>query len=379
MTAFTPTRGILAGTGALLCLCAGSGSAAPRGSALALKQVGQRLYLQEGKARLLLDGVEEAAVPRAGGWRLLRTPSRSREGRSVQVFRKGRLVSSVSLDHLRDDWLKRDALWGPGKAGNDMRYMHQSAGGIGGFLYEAYPTSAGWVGVLSWRFFGPSGEPVGARHLVRIPAAGKPGILPVRRLRGERAQPYQELGPRLFPHAGKLLLWEAGELTELGPNGERLRLFMKLPDPSEPHTLLEGRWLVRLKQGDSGDTRIDAVDLSRRTVRRLLEEPTRAGGFRSTRIVDTDEATRTLLLQTSSDVKSGESLSLLSVPSGGRRFVRTPWAESVQRLWRGYLIVLVEGGYDIYDARTLKRVKHLRRPRAVQALTYSGRTAVTRE
>lgn len=348
-----------------------TGSAPPRTGLLALKQVEKRLYLDDGSAQLLLEGNEEAAVTRPGGWKLTLNPESRDGGGTARVFRSGRLIGSIPLERLRDEWLKRDDFWGGRSEANVMRYMHQSGGGIGAILSEAHPTSEGWLGVLGWRFFGPSGEPMRAWHLVRILATTNPAILPVRRIHHGRVESYATPQPCLFANRDKLLLWEPGQLTEIGPEGQQLRQVMKLSGTAEPHALMGNRWLVRQEQGYDSGTGIDAVDLNLKVIRPLFNQPPSQDGRRSTSIRDADDTTLTLLLITASSVRDAEgppSLSLLSVPNGERRAIRTPWAERVRHLWRGYLVAADEQGYSVYDSGTLKLVKHLRRPVAPPAL-----------
>jgi hypothetical protein len=326
---------------------------------LTLVRAGDNLYLQRGKERLLLSGTERRSVPRAGGWTLLLTPDGIYGDREISTLRNGKVVAVFSLDALRTEWLKNDALWGPGKAGNDMRYMHQSAGGIGAFLYEAQPTAGGWVGVLSWRMFGPSFDPIRVRHLVFIPASSNGRIQPVRLLpKGEEL--YQPT-PLLHRYSGRLLIHETDRLSELDGRGKAVRLFMRLPASGEPYTLFRNRWLIRVTGDSFTAGAIEAVDLRKKEVVTLLRRRRTEASMESLRIIDADETTGLLLVER---VIHGErkELLLIGIPSGRLRPVQPPWAENLHHLWKGMFVTREEEAYCLYDADTLRLVKKPKSP-----------------
>ena len=324
-----------------------------------------RLYLYDGGERKLLGDFEPEVVKRAGGWELTIDPSQDLQTPTATIRRNGSEVAKLDLLHLRDEWLKRDALWGPGKAGNQMRYMHQSGGGVCPVLNQVHATSKGWVGVLSWRFSGPSGKPVGPEHLIRISATNPPAMEPVRLLDTTR-DGSNPLGPtvRTFEYGGKLLLWEPGALYELGPKGELQRRFMAVPRKSdqEPRLAVGSRWLVLTpsRSADRRELTVDVIDLQRKTVRMLIRE--RASEMDGVELRDATDQPPSLLAE---NYRAGQrpSLFVISILDGKRRKIATNWAGNVTGISRNYLITFeADGKTRFYDRRTLAQEKRLKLP-----------------
>lgn len=344
---------------------AGTSALAAGTHRLALKQVGQRLYLLDGTHSVHLEGWAEKVIPRTGGWALTANPTGDGPYPAIRMLRHNREVAHLPVNDLREEWLKRDDVWGSVREAAQIRYYNEKGGGIEPFLYDAHPTPLGWLGVLKWRMTAPSGHPVILQQLVRVRARAPLVIEPARVLREPVSEAYTEIEPRLISFSGKLLLWEPGELVEVDPAGQRLRQFMRVRGLAVPRHFIAQRWLVTEDQTGKfpHGTRLDAIDLRTKTTRTLVAEPPMDNDNRETRIECSGDSPPSLLLDTHT-IGSGKPSShkLVSLDTGRSRPLRANWTERIICIWRGYLVAWNDAGWAVYDAASLKLIKQLPRP-----------------
>ncbi|MEZ0324546.1 MAG: hypothetical protein ACAH95_01450 [Fimbriimonas sp.] len=174
---------------ALVCLAVGQ--------RFTLERNGGELTLIAGRERIALSGPQSSRLQLMNGQelRLRVLPDMHHE---LQLVRRRKVSGTLDIQMLLEEWLKKDALWGPAKAANDLRYFHKGAGGLRGELTDFLTLGRdGALAILNLRHLGPSGQPI--RRQVQVRIGTRPALsIQFLRLLVDRAAEYGEVSIRQF-------------------------------------------------------------------------------------------------------------------------------------------------------------------------------------
>ncbi|MFN8221322.1 MAG: hypothetical protein U0S12_14465 [Fimbriimonadales bacterium] len=145
---------------------------------------------------------------------------------------------------LKKAWLAVDRYWGPGKEGNNLRYLDGSAGGVFVIVSDAVLTGNRFLTTLSFHAAGPSGEPVTAQVLAWFNPLPKPQFEYIRRLTFLDGYHYLVPPPRLWRRKGELCLINPGKLVRLDAQGQEKGTIFALPSLPFMKFAGAGRWMV---------------------------------------------------------------------------------------------------------------------------------------
>ena len=234
-------------------------------------EVGTTLVVHHGKESFAFPQYEPKLLGKMPGGVVVEFRG-ARRGPSKVIVRRGkRILGQVDTQELKKAWLAVDRYWGPGKEGNNLRYLDGSAGGIFIIVSDAVLTGSRFLTTLSFHAAGPSGEPVTAQVLAWFNPLPKPQFEYIRRLTFLDGYHHLVPPPRLWRRKGELCLIDPGKLVRLDAQGQEKGTIFALPSLPFMKFAGAGRWMVFGPTGYTVDRRIAAVDFQTGKARFLFE------------------------------------------------------------------------------------------------------------
>jgi hypothetical protein len=347
------------------------------GSDLVLLAGGDRLPLP---SQWLPSSYGPRTVLLAGNDRLHLDPAPSHPSGYVRILleRNGQPAGSFTTQTLLESWLQNDEIWGGHQRANQVRYMDSGGGGgiSGRFVNVTVAGDVAYV-LINWHFMGPSFEPIGAQHLIRIRSRPELMIEPLRLL-GETYPTFGGISafafPLLFKFHGGPIIFESDGLHSLNLDGSSGRLVAASPKGFNPIGLVDGRWLLIGRSDDQEPNPVKLLDLELKKVISL------AGnwklGWSSYSFCIPERGRKILSTEILRQTNNGSDMGyyVLTIPKGTR--IRLAASKSIvgQYLWHGMAVLVddkwVEGVgaqhnvVEVFDAGTGRLIRRMQVPPA---------------
>lgn len=207
--------------------------------------------------------------------------------RNVVFLRSGRAYCAISLDRLKDKFLRdknlpggrdnikflREENW-PGGHGKANNIRDSKSPGLILHITNARPAGKNALALMLWSLPYQTGDPVVREDLVQIRTGPMPSVELVRNLYNVfpgNVLVYADCPlPRIFKMGDRLILYNLPDLEEIDQEGTKIKTLAVIPDGLVPIGLLDSQWLILTEDLYASDPRLRYINLRQITHAKLI-------------------------------------------------------------------------------------------------------------